>query len=135
MLFNPQESIDFQGNTGPFIQYTYARIRSILRNAEGEDFIFNPDTIELSKVEKDLLLKLSLYPKAVKEAGLALSPGIICNYIYELSKNFSQFYHDHTILKDPDFNQKHFRLNVCALSARVIQSGFAMLGIRVAERM
>jgi len=135
MMFNPEDSIDFQGNTGPFIQYTYARIRSILRNAGEFPNVFNLEAISLSKVEKELLLKLYQYPVVIQEAGKDLSPGVICNYVYELAKNYSLFYHDHTILKEQNLDQKNLRLNICKMTAGIIQSAFGLLGIHVPEKM
>ncbi|MBC7383836.1 MAG: arginine--tRNA ligase [Bacteroidia bacterium] len=136
MMFNPEESIDFHGNTGPFIQYTYARIRSILRNAgQLSTSDFNKQHIELSKVEKDLLIKLYQYPQVINEAAKELSPGLLCNYVYELAKVYSQFYHDHPILKEANPDQKNMRLFTCELSSGVIKSAFALLGINVPEKM
>jgi arginyl-tRNA synthetase len=135
MMFNPEDSIDFQGNTGPFIQYTFARIRSILRNAGEFPNVFNLEAISLSKVEKELLLKLYQYPVVIQEAGKDLSPGVICNYVYELAKNYSLFYHDHTILKEQNLDQKNLRLNICKMTAGIIKSAFGLLGIHVPEKM
>lgn len=136
MMFNPAESIDFQGNTGPFIQYTHARIKSILRNAgELQGLNFEMDMVQLSKIEKRLLVKLYQYPLVVKEAGKEMSPGVICNYVYELAKLYSSFYHDHQVLNEPNKDQRAFRILTCKLTAQLIQSGFALLGIRVPEKM
>jgi arginyl-tRNA synthetase len=135
MMFNPEESIDFHGNTGPFIQYTYARIKSILRNTGAQATIGLNQSIPYSKVEKDLLLKLYHYPIAIQEAGKDLSPGVLCNYIYELAKLYSVFYHDHPILKEEDKHKKEFRIALCQLSAQVIKSCFKLLGIEVPEKM
>ena len=135
MLFNPEESIDFQGNTGPFIQYTHARIKSILRMVGTHDGNFQLSNIVLSKVEKELMVKLYQYPLVIAEAGKDMSPGVLCNYIYELAKIFSLFYHDHTIMKEENTNQKGFRIAACKLTAHVIKSGFALLGIQVPEKM
>lgn len=135
MMFNPEESIDFQGNTGPFIQYTHARIRSILRNAGNFEQHFDTNQISLSKVEKDLLIKLYQYPSVIAEAAKDMSPGIICNNVYELAKLYSLFYHDHQILKEENKDQRAMRLMICSLSAQVIKSSFALLGISVPEKM
>lgn len=135
MMFNPEESIDFQGNTGPFIQYTHARIRSVLRNSNEQDFGFDASKVALSKVEKELLLKLYQYPLAVQEAGRDLSPAVLCNYTFELARAYSLFYHDHSILKEPNPDQRKFRLQVCKMTSGVLKRSFAMLGILVPEKM
>lgn len=135
MMFNPEESIDFQGNTGPFIQYTHARIRSVLRNAGNWDRNYDSSAIQLSKVEKELLQKLYSYPIIIQEAGKDLSPGVICNYVFELAKIYSLFYHDHQILKESNLSQRSLRLAACELTANVIRSSFALLGIQVPEKM
>jgi arginyl-tRNA synthetase len=135
MMFNPEESIDFQGNTGPFIQYTHARIRSILRNAGDVSTHFAIENISLSKVEKELLQKIYQFPLVIKEAGKDLSPGVVCNYVYELAKIYSLFYHDHTILKEENLDQKNLRLNMCKMTAEIIRSAFGLLGIAVPEKM
>lgn len=136
MLFNPQESIDFQGNTGPFIQYTHARIKSILRNAAAESL----DHAELGRItlhapEKALITLLYDYPAVVSQAAHEMSPGVIANYVFELAKAFNHFYHEHPILKESNEAQREFRLMICMLTAQVIRSGFGLLGIRVPERM
>ena len=135
MLFNPEESIDFNGNTGPFIQYTYARIRSIMRkaaelNVEGGDV-----SAELSQKEIDLIQKMSDYAGAVEQAGKDYSPSGIANYCYELTKEFNQFYHDFSILKEEDAQKRAVRLRIAANVAKVISNGMALLGIEVPERM
>ncbi len=135
MMFNPEESIDFQGNTGPFIQYTHARIRSVLRNAGNWDRNYDSSAIQLSKVEKELLQKLYSYPIIIQEAVKDLSPGVICNYVFELAKIYSLFYHDHQILKESNLSQRSLRLAACELTANVIRSSFALLGIQVPEKM
>lgn len=135
MLFNPEESIDFQGNTGPFIQYTHARIKSILRNANGASSDFNIEEVNLSKVEKELLVKMYQYPQIIEEAGKDMSPGVICNYVFELAKIYSLFYHDHPIMKEQNPHQRAFRIEACKMCAQIIKSGFALLGIEVPEKM
>lgn len=136
MLFNPAESIDFQGNTGPFIQYTYARIKSILRNVSGtENFNFLDEKVVMSPIEKELVIKIYQYPLVIKEAAKELSPGVVCNYLFELAKQYSAFYHDHQVLNEANADQKSFRLNLCKLTAAIIQSGFGLLGIEVPEKM
>jgi arginyl-tRNA synthetase len=138
MLFNPEESIDFNGNTGPFIQYTYARIRSVIRKAEANGIQLAKKfdaNIEISDKEQELIKSLSLFPAAVKEAGDAYSPAIIANYIYSLVKEFNQFYHDHSILGEQDEAIRNFRLVLSQTIANVVKSGMNLLGIKVPERM
>ncbi|MBQ6682188.1 MAG: arginine--tRNA ligase [Prevotella sp.] len=137
MLFNPEESIDFNGNTGPFIQYTHARIRSILRKAQESQSIPNqPNTpITLNNKEIDLIQKLSEFPAAVEQAGKDYSPSGIANYCYELTKQFNQFYHDYSILGADTEEQKAVRLMLAKNVAKTIKNGMALLGIEVPERM
>jgi arginyl-tRNA synthetase len=136
MLFNPEESIDFNGNTGPFIQYTYARIRSILRKAEAEGLVpAIADGMTLEQKEIDLIQKVSEYGAAVEQAGKDYSPSGIANYSYELTKAFNQFYHDYSILNADTQEQKQFRLMLAANVAKTIKNGMALLGIEVPERM
>ena len=136
MLFNPEESIDFNGNTGPFIQYTYARIRSILRKAEAEGLVpAIADGLTLEQKEIDLIQKVSEYGAAVEQAGKDYSPSGIANYCYELTKAFNQFYHDYSILNADTQEQKQFRLMLAANVAKTIKNGMALLGIEVPERM
>jgi len=133
MLFNPEESIDFNGNTGPFIQYTYARIRSILRKATGMTSMTS--TTSLNDKEIELIQKMSEYGAAVEQAGKDFSPSGIANYCYELTKVFNQFYHDYSILNEPDEQKKQMRLVLVKNVAKVIKNGMALLGIEVPERM
>ena len=135
MLFNPEESIDFNGNTGPFIQYTYARIRSIMRKAADLEKVEGQLTAELSQKEIDLIQKMSDYASAVEQAGKDYSPSGIANYCYELTKEFNQFYHDFSILKEEDTQKRAVRLRIAANVAKVISNGMALLGIEVPERM
>ena len=138
MLFNPEESIDFNGNTGPFIQYTYARIRSILRKAElGQKAASLPSAAEYTPNQKetDLIQKLYAYGAAVEQAGSDYSPSGIANYCYELTKQFNQFYHDYSILNAETETAKMFRLVLAQNVAKVIRNGMALLGIEVPERM
>ena len=137
MLFNPEESIDFNGNTGPFIQYTFARIRSVLRKAtdEGISIDSDVDAGSLSVKEKELLKRISLFPATVKEAGDNYSPAVIANYCYELVKEYNQFYHDHSILSEPDLKKRNFRLVLSATVANVVKNGMNLLGIEMPERM
>ena len=138
MLFNPEESIDFNGNTGPFIQYTYARIRSILRKAEAQNISLpaslNDDT-PLNEKEIALIQKLNDFGVAVAQAGIDYSPSGIANYCYELTKEFNQFYHDYSILNADTEAEKITRLVIAKNVAKVIKNGMALLGIEVPERM
>lgn len=136
MLFNPAESIDFNGNTGPFIQYTYARIRSILRKAEAEGLSpVLPAEVEMNDKEIELTQKISEYGAAVAQAGKDYSPSGIANYCYELTKAFNQFYHDYSVLGAETTEQKQLRLTLAANIAKTIKNGMALLGIEVPERM
>ena len=154
MLFNPEESIDFNGNTGPFIQYTYARIRSILRKASPNPLqregatgaeanislssLLSPlssDHSPLSSKEIELIQKMNEFGAAVEQAGKDYSPSGIANYCYELTKVFNQFYHDYSILNEPDAQKKAVRLMLAKNVAKIIKSGMALLGIEVPERM
>ncbi|MCR5820128.1 MAG: arginine--tRNA ligase [Bacteroidaceae bacterium] len=151
MLFNPEESIDFNGNTGPFIQYTYARIRSIMRKYSQ---LVNPETecpeaggampgldIELPKnialdaAEISLIQDIAAFKTAVAQAGSDYNPGIIANYAYDLAKNFNSFYHDFQVLKEPDEGKRALRLTICECVAKVIRLAMRLLGIEVPERM
>ena len=138
MLFNPEESIDFNGNTGPFIQYTYARIRSILRKAEAEGITLPTmlaDNMPLNDKEKDLVQKMNDFGAAVEQAGKDYSPSGIANYCYELTKEFNQFYHDYSILGADTQDEKIVRLVIAANVGKTLKNGMALLGIEVPERM
>ena len=136
MLFNPAESIDFNGNTGPFIQYTYARIRSILRKASAEGIALTlPAGVEMNAKETELTQKINEYGAAVAQAGKDYSPSGIANYCYDLTKAFNQFYHDYSILGADTTEQKQLRLVLAANVAKTIKNGMALLGIEVPERM
>ena len=138
MLFNPEESIDFNGNTGPFIQYTYARIRSILRKASPTPLLLEgaiSPTAPLSEKEIELIQKMSEFGAAVEQAGNDYSPSGIANYCYELTKVFNQFYHDYSILNEPDEQKKTVRLVIAKNVAKIIKNGMSLLGIEVPERM
>ena len=135
MLFNPEESIDFNGNTGPFIQYTYARIRSILRKADNQNSQFSILNSRLSDKEIELIQKMSEYGAAVEQAGKDYSPSGIANYCYELTKVFNQFYHDYSILNEEDEQKRQVRLVLARNVAKVIKNGMSLLGIEVPERM
>uniref|UniRef100_UPI0040273B54 arginine--tRNA ligase n=1 Tax=Prevotella sp. TaxID=59823 RepID=UPI0040273B54 len=138
MLFNPEESIDFNGNTGPFIQYTYARIRSIMRRAQAEGIALpaalDADT-ELNAKEIELVQKMNDFGVAVADAGNNYNPAGIANYCYELTKEFNQFYHDYSILNADTAEQKSARLVLAANVAKILKNGMALLGIEVPERM
>lgn len=138
MLFNPQESIDFNGNTGPFIQYTHARIKSVLRKAkeEGIKFDTNLDSeTEINDKERQIIQLLTTFPVVVKQAGEEYSPSVVANYAYELSKEFNQFYHDYQLLKEEDTKKKQMRLVLAQNVAKVIKTSMGLLGIEVPERM
>jgi arginyl-tRNA synthetase len=135
MLFNPEESIDFNGNTGPFIQYTYARIRSILRKAEAENLTPAIAPIALAEKEVELVQKMNEFGAAVEQAGKDYSPSGIANYCYELTKVFNQFYHDYSILNEADADKKAVRLMLAKNVAKIIKNGMGLLGIEVPERM
>ena len=138
MLFNPEESIDFNGNTGPFIQYTYARIRSIMRKA-AEQGISIPTQLEgdypVNQKETELIQKMNEYGTAVRQAGIDYSPSGIANYCYELTKEFNQFYHDYSILGADNDKEKVLRLVLAANVAKTLKNGMNLLGIEMPERM
>ena len=139
MLFNPKESIDFNGNTGPFIQYTHARICSILRKAAEQGISFGADdvldSIAPSAKEVRLVKLLGLFPSKIGEAVAALSPAVVANYAYELAKEFNQYYHDTQILKEPDAVLLKYRLVLIATLARTLRSAMSVLGIQLPDRM
>ena len=138
MTFNPKESIDFNGNTGPFIQYTHARIKSVLRKADEQGISHKSLTgknIPLSEKENYLVQTLTEFPAVVKQAGDEFSPALIANYIYDLVKEFNQFYHDYTILKEENEDLRNFRLMLSKTIGNVIKTGMGLLGIEVPERM
>lgn len=138
MTFNPKESIDFNGNTGPFIQYTYARIRSVLRKAEEQGIKLPesiPSAIKLNEKEESLIQLLASYAGTVADAGKEYSPALIANYVYELVKEYNQFYHDYSILREENHDVKLLRLVLSANVAKVVKSGMSLLGIEVPERM
>ena len=134
MLFNPKESIDFNGNTGPFIQYTYARINSVIRKA-GD---FNPEATpkaEPNQKESTLVQKVADFPSVVAEAGRNYSPAVIANYAYDLAKEYNQFYHDYSILREENKEVRDLRLLISFVVARTLKSAMALLGIEMPERM
>ena len=135
MLFNPEESIDFNGNTGPFIQYTYARIRSILRKAGDVDLTALANDTELSDKEISLIQHLQGFQAAVKQAGADYNPSCIANYCYELVKEYNQFYHDFSVLREEDEKKRLFRIALSAAVSQVVKNGMGLLGIEVPERM
>jgi len=137
MMFNPKESIDFNGNTGPFIQYTYARIQSIIRKAADKGISIDDAKTELKPAEKELQLIMTLadFPNVVAQAGRDLSPAQVANYVYDLAKEFNGFYHDFPILIEEDADKLNLRLQLCKQVAKSIKNGMAILGISVPERM
>lgn len=137
MMFNPKESIDFNGNTGPFIQYTYARIQSILRKAAGNGMKVEQTDIhlEISDKEQNLIKWIAKLPAVVKEAGETYSPALLANYSYELAKEFNQFYHDFSILKEEDGALRNFRLLLAKECGEAVKNAMGMLGIEMPERM
>ena len=133
ILFDPKSSVDFQGNTGPFIQYTYARIQSIIRKA---NFDYSKEaTIDLHEKEKELLKQLELYPATIQQAAINYSPALIANYTYDLVKEFNSFYQNVSILGEEDLDKKVFRVQLAQKVADTIKSAFSLLGIEVPERM
>lgn len=138
MTFNPKESIDFNGNTGPFIQYTYARIQSVLRKAAEAGIVIPdalPATVELSEKEEGLIQMVADFAAVVKQAGEDYSPSGIANYVYDLVKEYNQFYHDFSILREENVDVKVFRITLSANVAKVVRLGMALLGIEVPDRM
>ena len=135
MLFNPEESIDFNGNTGPFIQYTYARIRSIMRKAGEADLSDLAKDTELSEKEISLVQKLQAFEAAVRQAGTDYNPSCIANYCYDLVKEYNQFYHDFSVLKETDEKKRLFRIALSAAVGQIVKKGMGLLGIEVPERM
>lgn len=134
MLFNPKESIDFNGNTGPFIQYTYARIRSVIRKSEGFDPQATPQS-EPNAKESVLIQKVADFPSVVAEAGKNYSPALIANYAYDLAKEYNQFYHDYSILREEDEQKRNLRLLLSFVVGRTLKSAMSLLGIEMPERM
>ena len=136
LLFDPAESIDFQGNTGPFIQYTHARIKSLLSRADYQFATADYSNIKLTPTELEMIMLLAKYPNEISEAAKAYSPAFIANYLYEVAKLFNKFYHEvPPIIKEEDAAVKQHRLNICKIAADVIKSGMNILGIKVPERM
>ncbi len=138
MTFNPEESIDFNGNTGPFIQYTHARIRSVLRKAADNGTEISGDLSQagdLAEKERELLKTISIFPETVEQSGNEYSPAVLANYCYELTRQFNQFYHDHSILNEPDARKRNFRLVLSSVVVDILKNGMGMLGIEMPERM
>ena len=137
MLFDPRESIDFNGNTGPFIQYTHARICSVLRKAGEAGIVYANDHADVPLVaeEIELIKTLDEFPATVRQAGDTYSPSVIANYIYDLAKSYNGYYHDHSILREENEAIRAFRLRLSCEVARVIRRGMRLLGIEVPERM
>jgi arginyl-tRNA synthetase len=137
MMFNPEESIDFNGNTGPFIQYTYARIQSVIRKATGQDLTWNEisPSVETGAKEVELIKKINAFPEIVQEAGTNHSPALIANYCYDLVKEYNQFYNDYSILGETDEEKRKLRLMLTQTTGNIIRNGFALLGIECPERM
>ena len=136
MLFNPAESIDFNGNTGPFIQYTYARIKSVLRKAESAEEVGSLESLKtIEEKELALIQRLCDYPATVRAAGDEFSPAILCNYAYALACDFNSFYHDLSILNEPDAHKRALRLLLAKNVAKVLNAAMALLGIEMPERM
>lgn len=137
MTFNPRESIDFNGNTGPFIQYTHARIKSVLRKAEaaGISIHHSLSNVTIGEKERELVKQISSFPSVIKEAGNQLSPALVSNYVYDLAKEYNQFYHDHPILKEQDMDVRNLRLVLSREVGNVIRNAMWTLGIDVPERM
>ena len=137
MLFNPEESIDFNGNTGPFIQYTYARIQSVLRKAAEANVLVAAEGLQPTLTEQEVALvqKLTELPAVIRQAGDDFSPAVICNYAYALAQLFNSFYHDCSIMNEPDEQKRAFRLLLAKTVARTLEKTMALLGIEVPERM
>ena len=138
MMFNPEESIDFNGNTGPFIQYTYARIRSLMRKAEEKGYSINAidtDAVCLSQKEQELIQHTAEFADVVSQAAADYSPSSVANYCYELTKEFNQFYHDFSIMREENEAQRNFRLLLSKNVAKVVREGMGILGIEMPERM
>jgi arginyl-tRNA synthetase len=135
LLFDPKESIDFQGHTGPFIQYTHARIKSVLSRANYTAAGSTNDVAELDGIERDLIVTLTKFPETIAEAAAGHSPAVIANYVYEVAKNYNKFYHEKSILQAEEERLKQFRLQLSAASAKVISKAMGLLGIDVPERM
>ena len=138
MTFNPKESIDFNGNTGPFIQYTYARIQSVMRKATESGIVIPVKLatgIQLSNKEEDLIQLMADFATVVRQAGTDYNPSVIANYTYDLVKEYNQFYHDYSILREENEQVKIFRLALSVNVGKIIKEAMGLLGIDVPERM
>jgi arginyl-tRNA synthetase len=138
MTFNPADSIDFNGNTGPFIQYTYTRIKSVFRKAEATGITYQPGQnmfVRAEEKELNLMKFIRRYTSVVSEAGQGYSPALLANYLYELSKEYNQFYHDLSILGEPDILKRNLRLSLSRVTSDILLSGMNLLGIEMPERM
>jgi arginyl-tRNA synthetase len=137
MLFNPRESIDFNGNTGPFVQYTYARIKSVLRKAKDYDYSedIKSGDLELNEKESGLVKLLRRFETVVLESAETLNPSVIANYAYELAREFNQFYHDYSILGEKDLSVRSFRIGLSEYTGKIINESMGLLGIDMPERM
>jgi arginyl-tRNA synthetase len=138
MMFNPKDSIDFNGNTGPFIQYTYARIQSVVRKSQGAEFVTkgqSPYTGELNEKERFLMNFIGTFPEVVQQAADNYSPAVIASYAYELAKEYNSFYHDNYIINEEDLSRALYRLDLSILAAKIIATSMQLLGITVPERM
>ena len=135
LLFDPNESVDFQGHTGPFIQYTHARIRSVLARANHPDLLLAKQYDDLAFEERELIVLLTRFPETITTAAGTYSPAVIANYVYELAKAYNKFYHEHAILQAESEIIKQFRLQLSLATGKVIKKAMALLGIEVPERM
>jgi arginyl-tRNA synthetase len=134
MIFNPEESIDFHGFTGPFVQYTHARIKSILRKEKPQP-TYKPEHINLLQLEKEMIILLEQYPAIVEQAALEHNPSVIAIYVFTLAKTFNSFYTEHSVMNAESPDKKQLRLQLCEMTSNVISAGMHLLGINVPERM
>jgi arginyl-tRNA synthetase len=144
MIFNPEESIDFHGFTGPFVQYTYARIQSVLKKVDSSQLTVDsnilpdnrqPTTDNLLPLEKELILTIEQYSTIIEQAASELNPSVIANYVFDLAKTFNSFYTEHSIANAESEEKKQLRLHIATMTANVIKSGMQLMGIQVPERM
>lgn len=135
MLFNPRESVDFEGNTGPFLQYTYARICSLLRKAKDMGYSAAINVNDIAQKEKDLIIKAYEFPKVIKESATAYNPALVANYVYDIVKLYNQYYHDYPVLKEENADLRSLRIAISEQVGTVIRNGMWLLGIEVPERM
>ena len=135
MLFNPRESIDFEGNTGPFVQYTYARICSLQRKAKDLNYTAAVTVKDIAQKEKDLIIKTYEFSKVIGESAATYNPSLVANYVYDIVKEYNQYYHDYPVLKEENAEQRSLRLAVSQQVGTVIRNGMWLLGIDVPEKM